>query len=94
MAKKLKKIAPPKIQTILADNGALKAAFVTNDQTLTLTGKAAKKAKVTIFVDGTKIGTVKADKKGKWSFDTKPLSDGALAFTAQAKLGKSKEQAL
>ena len=92
MAKKLKKIAAPKIETILADTGPLGTGFETADQTLTLSGKAAKKAKVTIFLDGEKVGTVKADKKGTWSFDTNSIADGSHAFTSSAKLGKAKSK--
>ena len=78
----------PKLSRILFDAGTLANGFLTRDRTLVLEGTAAAKAKITIFDNGTKIGTVNADEAGNWSYKTASLADGGHSFTASAKLKK------
>jgi len=82
----------PKLKRILFDDGVLTGGFLTQDRTLLIEGKSVANAKITIFDNGVKIGTVKADKKGNWSFATKELADGSHGFTASAKLKKDKSK--
>jgi len=77
----------PKIKRVLFDEGESTGGFLTNDNTLVLKGAARPGAKVFIFDHGEKIGAVKANKKGKWTFNTDALADGAHVFKAKAKKG-------
>ena len=81
-------LTKPKIRKVLSDAGVLGNDALTNDNTLTLVGKAAPRARIFIYDNGVKIGVVKADNKGNWSFDTGVLSDGHNDFSAKAKVGK------
>lgn len=57
-----------------------------------MVGTAEAGAKVKIFIDGVKVGTTKADKKGEWTFKTKKLSDDDYNFKVKAqKGGKTKK---
>ena len=56
----------------------------TNDSTPVLAGTAQAGSTVTIFQDGTEIGTATADASGNWSFAPSALADGDYSFTATA----------
>ncbi len=84
------RLKKPKIKKIVADTGPLGAGELTADNTLILKGKAAPRAKIVIYENGIKIGVVKANKKGKWKFETDSLSDGHSDFSAKAKSGHRK----
>ncbi|MBA4720690.1 MAG: BapA prefix-like domain-containing protein, partial [Alcanivorax sp.] len=62
--------------------GPLMSGGSTNDTTPTLTGTAEAGSTVTIFQDGTEIGTTTADAGGNWSFAPAALADGDYSFTA------------
>ncbi|MCP4303300.1 MAG: hypothetical protein GY788_00145, partial [bacterium] len=82
----------PKIKKIKKDTGFSKSDFITSDDTLKLVGTAKAGAKVKIFIDGEKVGTVKANKKGEWKFKTKKLGDDSYKFKVKAtKGGKTKK---
>ncbi|MCP4383274.1 MAG: hypothetical protein GY798_17960, partial [Hyphomicrobiales bacterium] len=89
-------MAKPKIKKVKKDTGASSSDFITSDNTLKLVGTAKAGSKVTIYIDGKKVGTVKADKKGKWTFKTKKLGDGDYKFQVKEKKGgktkKSKKE--
>ncbi|MDR0805731.1 MAG: Ig-like domain-containing protein, partial [Enterobacteriaceae bacterium] len=57
---------------------------LTNDNTPTLSGKAEANSIVTIYDNGSAIGSVKANSKGEWNFTTPALNDGNHAFTTQS----------
>jgi len=86
-------VKAPKLKRILSDDGVLPGGFLTQDRTLVIEGKSVARATITVFDNGVKIGTVKADKKGNWSFATEALADGSHGFTATAKLKKAKSKA-
>lgn len=76
-------IGAPTIDSFSDDSGTA-GDGITNDNTITLKGKAAANSTVKVF-DGTKqIGTVSATKDGTWSFNSAVLSDGAHKFTVTA----------
>ncbi|WP_421706133.1 Ig-like domain-containing protein [Alloalcanivorax xenomutans] len=64
--------------------GPLMSGGSTNDTTPTLTGTAEAGSTVTIFQDGTEIGSTTADASGNWSFAPTALADGDYSFTATA----------
>ncbi|WP_337265246.1 Ig-like domain-containing protein, partial [Serratia sp. MMO-151] len=75
---------PPQAPTITSveDNvephtGALQKGDITNDNTPTLKGSALPGGTVTVYDNGTAIGSVKADNNGAWSFTpSTPLGEG------------------
>ncbi len=75
----------PKIKKIKDDTGFSASDFITSDNTVKLVGKAEAKAKVIVYEDGTKIGSAKADKNGKWTFTTSALADGEHVFKVKTK---------
>ncbi|SHN17190.1 Concanavalin A-like lectin/glucanases superfamily protein [Chitinophaga sp. CF418] len=61
------------------------AQTLTNDNTPTVTGTAKANSTVTIYVDGSAVGTTTANAGGNYTFTVPtPLSDGTHAFTATA----------
>lgn len=72
----------PTIASFSNDSGTV-GDGVTNDNTLTFSGKAAASGTVKLFDGGQQIGTVTANSSGNWSFTTSALNDGKHAFTAQ-----------
>ncbi|WP_313436650.1 Ig-like domain-containing protein [Novosphingobium sp.] len=65
--------------------GAIVSGGSTNDATPTFSGTAEAGATITVFDNGTRIGTATAGANGAWTFTpTTPLGDGAhsLTFTA------------
>jgi aryl-phospho-beta-D-glucosidase BglC (GH1 family) len=78
--------------TLLVDHTAPLAPVVsgfgtslTSNQKPNVAGSAEANATVTVYVDGTVLGTTKASVAGAWTFSpTVALSDGSHAFTARA----------
>lgn len=69
------------------DTGSSISDEVTRDRTLILSGTTSEpNATVSVFRDGSLIGTATSDGNGDWSFDYTGtiLSDGTYNFTAQA----------
>ncbi|GFE73806.1 Ig-like domain-containing protein [Novosphingobium sp. TCA1] len=85
-------IQPPPTPSLIAvtdDVGPIQAALTTGartDDTLpTLSGTAEANSNVSIFDNGTLLGTVKADGSGAWTFTpTTPLASGDHALTITA----------
>ena len=92
----MKKLKPPKIKKIKNDSGPSASDFVTADNTLKLVGKTEARARIVVYDDfGQKIGTTRADKKGKWVFETPKLKDGEHDFQVEArKFGFSRKSDL
>ena len=78
--------AAPAVTAIMTDTGSSGSDGVTSDATLILSGTAEAASTVTVYKDGTSIGTVAASGAGAWSFDYTgtTLSAGSYAFKAQA----------
>lgn len=80
--------AAPTAPTITSfnDNTGNTSDSITNDTTLILTGTAEAGSTVTIFQNGTQIGTVTANATGNWLFDhtATSLTDATYAYTATA----------
>ncbi|AFY80093.1 Ig-like domain-containing protein [Oscillatoria acuminata] len=76
---------PPTIANISSDSGT-PGDGITNDATLIFAGTAEANSTVTLFKDGTSIGTATADASGNWTFDYTgtTLADGNYNFTATA----------
>jgi hypothetical protein len=60
---------------------------ITNDSTLTLTGKAAANSPVKVFDGTTQIGSTTANSSGAWTYTTAALSDGNHSLKAQVGTG-------
>ncbi|KFK92839.1 Ig-like domain-containing protein, partial [Serratia sp. Ag1] len=81
---------PPQAPTITSveddvapHTGALQKGDITNDNTPTLKGSALPGGTVTVFDNGTAIGSVKADSNGAWTFTPETaLKDGSHNLTA------------
>ncbi|MCP1652793.1 Ig-like domain-containing protein, partial [Pseudomonas nitroreducens] len=81
--------AKPVIEQILDDVGSITGPIakggVTDDSKPTLSGTTEAGAKVTVYDNGTALGTATAGADGKWSFTpTAAISEGAHAFTVDA----------
>src|SRR5436190_1835379 len=78
--------AAPVLPGITTDPGRTRSDGVTSDATLIFAGTAEAGSTVTVFKDGTSIGTATASGGGAWSFDytATTLSAGSYAFKAQA----------
>ncbi|MCT7991379.1 Ig-like domain-containing protein [Laspinema olomoucense] len=75
----------PAIATISGDSG-IPNDSTTSDPTLIFAGTAEANSTVTLFKDGTSIGTTTADGTGNWTFDytATTLTNGTYSFTATA----------
>lgn len=73
----------PKIDAFSNDSGVV-GDGITNDNTVTLTGKAAANSTVKVFDGTTQIGTATANSSGAWSYTTAALKDGSHSLTAKA----------
>ncbi|MCT7984187.1 Ig-like domain-containing protein [Laspinema sp. A4] len=75
----------PVIASISDDNGTANDG-ITNDATLIFAGTAEADSTVTLFKDGTSMGTATADASGNWTFDYSgtTLTNGTYNFTATA----------
>ncbi|MDM0115511.1 Ig-like domain-containing protein [Variovorax sp. J22R133] len=68
-----------------AKTGQLANGDVTDDNKPALSGKAEPGSTVTVYDNGTKLGTAPVDANGNWTLTpTTPLADGPHAFTATA----------
>ncbi|TCM17067.1 Ig-like protein group 3 [Novosphingobium sp. PhB165] len=79
----------PTITSVTDDVGTVQGPVapggVTNDTIPLLRGTAEAGATVTVYGNGTALGTAQADVGGNWSFSpSSALSDGTYAFTARA----------
>ena len=68
-----------------SDSGVSDTDDITNDSTPTFGGTAEIGATVTLFDGLTEVGSGVADKSGLWSIDSKLLTNGVHAITAQSK---------
>ncbi|MFO1059519.1 MAG: Ig-like domain-containing protein [Dongiaceae bacterium] len=75
--------AAPTIDAVTPDSGAA-GDGLTGDGSPLLSGTAEAGSIVTLFRDGSPIGTTTADAAGQWSLETGALGDGSYLFTAQA----------
>ncbi|EIK62113.1 putative adhesin/hemagglutinin [Pseudomonas lactis] len=89
-------VAPskPTIETIYDDQGPskgnLKPGDITDDDTPAISGKAEANSTIEIFDNSQRIGSVKADNSGEWSFTpTEGLSQGlhSLSITSKDESG-------
>ncbi|WP_227367826.1 Ig-like domain-containing protein [Halomonas sp. M20] len=65
--------------------GVLADGDSTNDATPTLTGSAESDSVITIFANGSEIGTANSDGDGNWTFTPDgAVSEGSVTFTATA----------
>ena len=78
--------AAPAVTAITTDTGASGSDGVTSDTTLILSGTAEALSTVTVYQDGTSIGTATASGAGVRSFDYTgtTLAAGSYAFKARA----------
>lgn len=79
-------IATPVVTGITNDTGISDQDNITNARNLTVTGVAEAGSTVTVFRDGTAIGTTTASSAGTWTYDDTAvtLADGVYGFTARA----------
>ncbi len=73
----------PKIDAFSNDSGVA-GDKITNDNTVTLTGKAAANSTIKVFDGTTQIGTATTNSSGAWSYTTAALKDGSHSLTAKA----------
>ncbi len=81
-------VTPPAMTTTTIDDfstdSGIAGDHITNDNTPTLSGKAAANSTVKVFDGTTQIGTTTANSSGTWSYTSTALADGAHNFTAKA----------
>jgi hypothetical protein len=71
--------------TAATDTGASASDGVTANNQPTLTGAATAGSLVTVYIDGTAVGTTTADGSGVWQYNVAaPLADGAHTVSATA----------
>jgi hypothetical protein len=75
--------AVPEIAAFSTDSGVA-GDKITNDNTVTLTGKAAANSTIKVFDGTTQIGTATTNSSGAWSYTTAALKDGDHSLTAKA----------
>jgi hypothetical protein len=73
----------PVISGFGTDSGVV-GDHITNYTTPTLSGTAAANSTVTVYRNGSSVGTVTASSLGVWSYTNSTLSDGTYTFTATA----------
>ncbi len=73
----------PTIDSFAGDSGVV-GDHITNDNTVTLKGKAAANSTVKVFDNAKQVGTATADSKGAWTYTSATLADGTHKFTATA----------
>ena len=59
----------PAVKKVKFEGGSSGGGFLARDNTLSISGTSKARLKITIFDDGVKIGSVKANKKCARSFD-------------------------
>ena len=75
---------PPSISGVTSNTGASSAGAVTNVSDPTLEGTAQANSTVSIYQNGTLVGTTTADSNGNWQYFCQSLPDGNYAFSATA----------
>ncbi len=71
--------------TTATDTGSSHSDGITSDNTPTLQGTAPANSTVTVYVDGTAVGTATANGSGAWSYNlSSPLADGNHSIRATA----------
>ncbi len=82
-------LTAPSVLGISNDTGRNDRDGVTNDQTLTIYGVGVASSTVSVFRNGTLLGTTIANGSGQWSYDNsaETLPHGSYVFTVQATLG-------
>ncbi len=73
----------PKIDAFSNDSGVV-GDGITNDNTVTLTGKAAAGSTVKVYDGTTQVGTATTNSSGAWTYTTAALKDGSHSLTAKA----------
>ena len=78
--------SPPNIVGISPDTGASNSDGITDANRITISGLAPGNETITVYNDGTAIGTTVANSSGNWTFDNTgtALADGTYVFTATA----------
>lgn len=77
--------AAPAITKITEDKGPDANDRITSDNTPALAGTAEAGAEVTVYKEGTTLGTVTADGTGNWTYSAaNALAEGTHSFTAAA----------
>ncbi len=77
--------AAPAMIKITEDRGPDANDRITSDNTPELAGTAEAGAEVTVYKDGTTLGSVKADASGNWAYSSETaLAEGAHSYTAAA----------
>ncbi|MCT4610093.1 MAG: Ig-like domain-containing protein, partial [Pelagimonas sp.] len=89
-------VITPSVPDLLgsSDTGVSDSDDVTSDATPTFTGTAKPLDTVTLFADGTPVGTATADGAGNWTITTSPLPAGATSITAHASDGAGNQSSL
>ncbi|MDE1463327.1 retention module-containing protein [Spartinivicinus poritis] len=78
-------VTPPAVAiTQITDDSGNPTDFITNDQTLVISGTSEPNSTVEVQIDGTPIGTVQVDPNGNWSIDhtATQLPEGPHTVTA------------
>jgi hypothetical protein len=70
--------------TAATDTGASASDGVTANNQPTLTGAATAGSLVTVYIDGTAVGTTTADGSGVWQYNVAAPADGAHTVSATA----------
>ena len=74
--------------TTPTDTGSSHSDGITNDVTPTVTGTAQSSSTVTVWVDGSSVGTTTADGSGQWSYNLSGgVAEGTHNITATATIG-------
>ena len=78
--------SPPNIVGISPDTGSSNSDGITDANRITISGLAPGNETITVYNNGTAIGTTVANSSGNWTFDNTgtALADGTYVFTATA----------
>ncbi len=78
-------VTAPAITGVTTDTGTSSSDAITNDTTLIVRGTADASKTITVYKDGTQIGTTTSNGSGAWSYDYTgtTLAEGAYSFTAK-----------
>jgi hypothetical protein len=78
-------IASPRLVSIGTDSD-IPGDFITNDKTLSFTGRSESNAVVEVFINGVSVGTTTANGAGNWTFNHSgtTLANGSYAIATQA----------
>jgi YD repeat-containing protein len=84
-------LQPPAITGITTDTGYSSTDFITNDQTLSISGTSPASVTVRVYLNNASIGTTTSNSSGSWSFDYTgtTLPEGVASFAARAESGGS-----